>query len=96
MSLSTWSFFGWMSQGGHSEPLLHVALFYQSTPSCLKVRGGLGGVGGPCGPLCQPQSKELGLGDYQSWSGLLGQDLGTVTVGTGDSDLTIIMTRLAV
>ena len=29
-----------MSQGGHSEPLLFLALFYQSTPSCLKVRGG--------------------------------------------------------
>ena len=29
-----------MSQGGHSEPLLFLALFYQSTLSCLKVRGG--------------------------------------------------------
>ena len=38
-------FFGWMSQGGHSEPLLLLALFYQSTPSCLKVGGGV--VGGP-------------------------------------------------
>ena len=27
------NFFGWMSQGGHSEPLLLLALFYQSTPS---------------------------------------------------------------
>ena len=34
------NFFGWMSQGGHSEPLLLLALFYQSTPSCLKVGGG--------------------------------------------------------
>ena len=25
-------FFGWMSQGGHSEPLLGLALFYLSTP----------------------------------------------------------------
>ena len=33
-----------MSQGGHSEPLLLLALFYQSTPSCLKVRGGVGWV----------------------------------------------------
>ena len=39
------NFFGWMSQGGHSEPLLLSALFYESTPSCLKV---MGGVGGPC------------------------------------------------
>ena len=34
------NFFGWMSQGGHSEQLSLFALFYQSTPSCLKVRGG--------------------------------------------------------
>ena len=34
------NFFGWMSQGGHSEQLLFSALFYQSTPSCLKVMGG--------------------------------------------------------
>ena len=32
-----------MSQGGHSEQLLFFALFYQSTPSCLKVGGGVGG-----------------------------------------------------
>ena len=37
-----------MSQGGHSELLLLLALFYQSTPSCLKVMGGVGVVGGPC------------------------------------------------
>ena len=46
ISLSTWSIFGWMSQGGHSEPLSLLALFYQSTPSCpscLKVIGGGGG-----------------------------------------------------
>ena len=35
------NFFGWMSQGGHSEQLLFFALFYQSTPSYLKV-GALG------------------------------------------------------
>ena len=40
------NFFGWMSQGGQSEPLLLLALFYQSTPSCLKVRGGVVGWGG--------------------------------------------------
>ena len=55
--LSTWSIFlaGWFkgavlsnfwldesrAQGGHSEPLLLLALFYQSTPSCLKVGGGV-------------------------------------------------------
>ena len=35
-----------MSQGGHSEQLLFFALFYQSTPSCLKVVGGVVGWGG--------------------------------------------------
>ena len=35
-----------MSQGGHPEQLLFSALFYQSTPSCLKVIGGGGGGGG--------------------------------------------------
>ena len=34
ISLSTWSiFFGWMSQGGHYEPLLLLALFYWCTSS---------------------------------------------------------------
>ena len=37
------NFFGWMSQGGNSELLLFLALFYPSTPSCLKVMGGWGG-----------------------------------------------------
>ena len=36
------NFFSWVSQGGHSEQLLFFALFYQSTPSCLKVMGGVG------------------------------------------------------
>ena len=35
------NFFGWVSQGGHSETVLLLALFYQSTPSCLKIRGGV-------------------------------------------------------
>ena len=38
------NFFSWVSQGGHSEQLLFFALFSWSTPSCLKVRGGGGGV----------------------------------------------------
>ena len=55
------NFFGWMSQGGHSEPLLQLALFYQSTPSCLKVIGGVGGilVSAPV-----PWIGDLGLGDW--------------------------------
>ena len=36
------NFFGWMSQGVHSEPLLLLTHFYQSTPTYSKVRGGLG------------------------------------------------------
>ena len=38
------NFFGQMSQGGNSEPLLLLALSYQSTPSCLKVMGWWGVV----------------------------------------------------
>ena len=33
-----------MSQGGHSETLLLLAVLYQSTPSFLKVMGWVGGV----------------------------------------------------
>ena len=40
------NFFGWMSKRGHFEPLLLLALFYQNTPLCLKVRSG-GVLGGP-------------------------------------------------
>ena len=32
--------------GNHSETLLKLALFYQSTPSCLKVIGGVGECAG--------------------------------------------------
>ena len=59
-----------MSQGGHSESLLLLALFYQSTPSCLKVIGGwVGGVGGVGGPwdfiVTQvPLVLTLGLWDF--------------------------------
>ena len=59
------NFFGWMSQGGHSEQLLFIALFYQSTPSCLKVRGGWwdGVVGWWVAHviIVSAQSKELGF-----------------------------------
>ena len=37
------NFFGWVSQEEHSATLLLLALFYQSTPLCLKVMG-WGGV----------------------------------------------------
>ena len=49
------NFFGSMSQGGHSEQLLFFALFYQSTPSWVKVVGGGGGCrGGPCDYCVSP------------------------------------------
>ena len=64
-------FFCWMSQGGHSEPLLLLALFHQSTPSCIKVRGGSGGggVGGPC--------------DFSVSPSPFGLDFGTLDFGLG-------------
>ena len=61
------NFFGWMSQGGHSEQLLFFALFYQSTPSCLKVIGWVGGWGGWVVAhviIVSAQSKELGFGVF--------------------------------
>ena len=66
-----------MSQGGHSELLLLLALFYQSTPSYLKVRGGGGGggVGGPCDFSVSPSPFDL--------------DFGTLDFGTSDLGLTI-------
>ena len=62
-----------MSQGGHSEPLLLLALFYQSTPSCLKVMGGVGG--GPC--------------DFSVSPSPFGLDFGTLDFRTSDLGLTI-------
>ena len=57
-----------MSQGGHSEPLLLLALFYQSTPSCLKVIGWWGGGGG--GPW-----------DFSVSPSPFGLDFGTLDLG---------------
>ena len=68
-------FFGWMSQGGHSEPLLLLALFYQSTPSCLKVIGWWWGGGG--GPW-----------DFSVSPSPFGLDFGTLDFGTSDLGLT--------
>ena len=59
--------FGWMSQGGHSEPLLLLALFYQSTPYCLKVIGWWGGGGGgPCDFSVSPSPFGLDFGTSDS------------------------------
>ena len=62
----------------------------------LKSCGWVGGVVGWWVAhviIVSAQSKELGFGDFQTWSELLGQDL--ETVGTGDLDLglTIISKR---
>ena len=69
----------WTGCGYHSETFLLLALFYQSTPSWLKVRGGVvvGCVAHVI--IVSAQSKELGF-----WVLRLGlsQDLGPV--GTGD------------
>ena len=59
------NFFGWVSQGGHSEPLLLLALFYQSTPSCLKVMGGWGGWVAHKTLLSSPVPIGIGI-----WAGL--------------------------
>ena len=70
------NFFSWVSQGGHSEQLLFFALFYQSTPSCLKVIGW--GGGGPCDFSVSPWSKSFFfpfLGTFIQLGGLLGQGL---------------------
>ena len=64
-----------MSQGGHPEILLLLALFYQSTPSCLKVMGGVVGRGGPC--------------DFSVSLSSFGLDFGTLDFGTSDLGLTI-------
>ena len=65
-----------MSQGGHSEPLLLLALFYQSTPSCLKVRGGVvGGVGWVAHVILVSAQVPLVLTwDFELWDFGLGLD----------------------
>ena len=72
-----------MSQEGHSEQLLFFALFYQSTPSCLKVGGG-GVVGGPCDYCVSPSPKIWVFGFFRLgvriW-GLLGQGIGDLDLG---------------
>ena len=77
------NFFSWVSQGGHSEQLLFFALFYQSTPSCLKVMGGVvgwGGVGwwggGPCDFSVSPWSKSFFFSFFGGLLFDLGQGLG--------------------
>ena len=41
--LSTQNFFCWTSRGDHSEPFLLFEVYCGTPPSCLKVRGGVGG-----------------------------------------------------
>ena len=56
------------------ESLLLLALFNQSTPSCLKVMGGGGG----------------GLCDFSVSPSPFGLNFGTLDFGTSDSGLTIV------
>ena len=65
---------GWV-KGVILSHFFYVALFYQSTPSCLKVMGWWGGVGGPC--------------DFSVSPSPFGLDFGTLDFGTSDSGLTI-------
>ena len=69
------NFFSWVSQGGHSEQLLFFVLFYQSTPSWIKVKGWGGGVGGPCDFSVSPWSKSFFF-PFIQLGGLLGQGPG--------------------
>ena len=74
------NFFSWVSQGGHSEQLLFFALFYQSTPSCLKVVGGWCGVVVAHVILVSAQGPNPSLfffgGTFIQFGGLFGQGLG--------------------
>ena len=73
-----------MSKGGHSEPLLQLTLFYQSTPLSLKVVGGWwGGVVAHVIIVSAPVQR-IGFGAFQTLSGLrfrtwdlFGQGIGT-------------------
>ena len=78
-----------MSQEGHSEQLLFFALFYQSTPSCLKVVGGGGGGGVVAHVIIVSAPVQrigfLGFLDLvylrvRNW-GLLGQGIGDLDLG---------------
>ena len=68
-------FFGWISQEVHSEPHLLLALFYHSTPSCLKVYGWRGWVvccGDPCDFRVSPFRLDFGTLDFWLWTSALG------------------------
>ena len=58
-----------MSQGG-CEPLLILKLFYQSTPSCLQVMGGV--MGGQCDFSVSPSPFGLDSGTFGLWTSDLG------------------------
>ena len=66
-----------MSQGDHSETLLLLAPFYQSTPSCLKVMGGV--VAGPC--------------DFSVSPSPFGLDFGTLDFGLGLDNSSLFQTH---
>ena len=77
-----------MGRRDHPKTFLLVAIFSQSTPSCLKVIGGVvgwGGVGGPCDYRVSPRSKSF----FFSFLGGLLFDMGTCWDQDLDQGLTI-------
>ena len=68
-----------MGRGDQSKTFLLLALFCWSTPSWLKVGGGVGGGGGPCDYCVSPSPKNWVFGFFR-----LGLTLDLGPVGTGD------------
>ena len=69
-----------MSQGAYSEPHLLFELFYQSTPSCLKVMGG--GWGWVAHVILVSAQVPIGPFDFGTAFGL-GLGLGWTGIGIG-------------
>ena len=64
-----------MSQRGHSEQLLFFSLFYRSTPSCLKVRGGVGWSGGGLCDYCVSPAQRIGFLGFLAPTGAKGEGM---------------------
>ena len=65
------NFFGWVSQGGSSGPLLLLAFLYQPEHSFMLKSYGVGG-GGPCDFSVSPSPFGLDLGTLDFWTSDLG------------------------
>ena len=83
------NFFGWMSQGGHSEQLFFCT-FLPEHSFILKSWGWVGVGGGPCDYCVSPSPKNWVFGFFRLglnlglriW-GLLGQGIGDWGLGLG-------------